>query len=103
MWLSQMPIPLRTRELCMLAVQDSENSVLKHVPDYFRDYELCLEAVKHDGLSLKYVPEHLQTEEMCFAAVKQDWLSMEFVLDKYKTFRLYMFALTGLEFCKRLN
>jgi hypothetical protein len=33
--------------------------------------EICLEAVKQDGLALIYVLE--QTEEICLLAVKQKW------------------------------
>ena len=34
-----------------------------------QSYELCLEAVKFNGLLLKYI--HKPTEEICFEAVKK--------------------------------
>ena len=32
--------------------------------------EICLEAVKREGLVLVYVPKNLKTQEICFEAVK---------------------------------
>jgi hypothetical protein len=45
--------------------------------------EMCLEAVKQEGLSLQYVKE--QTPKICIAAVKQDGHSLKFVKNQTDT------------------
>jgi hypothetical protein len=42
--------------------------------------EICLEAVKQNGLALEFVKE--QTPEICLEAVKQDGLALEFVKER---------------------
>ena len=41
--------------------------------------EMCLEAVREDGMELQYVPEQMKTYEMCLEAVKQDCKAIRFV------------------------
>jgi len=39
--------------------------------------ELCIEALKQDGMTLKYVKN--QTPEICMAAVKQDGYALKYI------------------------
>jgi len=39
------------------------------VPEGFRSYELCLEAMNVSGTALSSVPEQHQTEKMCIKAI----------------------------------
>ena len=47
-------------------------TIIKH-----QSPELCLAAVKQDGIALKYVKE--QTPEICLAAVKQNGFALKYV------------------------
>jgi hypothetical protein len=49
----------RTAEVCLEAVR-REGLALCHVPEERRTAELCLEAVRRDGRALCYVPEELK-------------------------------------------
>lgn len=51
--------------------------ILKHIED--KQYEA---AVKLDGLSLEYVNEDEQTEEICILAVKQNGLALDYVINQ---------------------
>ena len=42
--------------------------------------DMCMTAVKEDGIALKYVKK--QTPEICMAAVKQNGLALQYVKDK---------------------
>ena len=44
--------------------------------------EICLAAVRHDGMTLKYVRE--QTYEICLTAVGQNNCAFDYVSDTYK-------------------
>ena len=72
-----------TLEMAFAAVTRSRSALenmrlgdvyLSHIP------EVCLEAVKHDGLALKYV--HNKTPEVCLEAVKQDGWAFMYVEKK---------------------
>lgn len=65
-------------DICLEAVKYN-GVILRKVPKEFKGYELCFEAVKNDGLSLKFVPEELKDYNMCLTAVKNDGDSLKFV------------------------
>jgi hypothetical protein len=57
------------------------NIGLQSVPERFRDYNMCITAVKQYGYALKYVPTELpEYKDICMAAVKQDGTALVFVL-----------------------
>lgn len=63
------PPELISREMCYTAIVDRQLlhyvPPLKLVPDRFKDYELCLMAVREFAGSLEFVPEEHKTEELC--------------------------------------
>ena len=46
-----------------------EPELFYHIPDRFKDRELCDTAVRYDGSYLKYVPEAMKTRELCMKAI----------------------------------
>jgi hypothetical protein len=73
----------RTPEMCFVALH-YWGAALKWVPNKYKTYELCLDAVRHntpvdEGCSaLAFVPEELKTYELCLEAVRHDYLSSIF-------------------------
>ena len=56
-------------ELCLVAVKQ-EGLALEYVPINLKTAELCHEAVNQQyGMALRYVPENLKTVELCLKAV----------------------------------
>ena len=43
---------------------------------------LCLEAVKKNGIELQHVPENLQTDEVCRIAIADNWRALDYVHNK---------------------
>lgn len=58
---------------------------LRNIPDDMKTPELCLAAVKQDGMALEYVPDHLKTPELCLTAVRKHGLAYLVVPDRLKT------------------
>ncbi|WP_028372642.1 DUF4116 domain-containing protein [Legionella lansingensis] len=74
----------RDRQMCLEAVKQDGLS-LEDVPaDLKQDKEICLEAVKQNGLALDYVPQNLRDREICLAAIKQAKLASLYVPDDLK-------------------
>jgi hypothetical protein len=75
--LQHIPVPLRTPELCLAAVRQNGLAL-----EFVRNQtpRICLEAVQQYGLSLYFVRE--QTEEICMAAVLKDPNSIKWVSKK---------------------
>ena len=48
-----------------------EPALFYHIPDRFKDRELCETAVRYDGSYLKYVPEAMKTRELCMKAARR--------------------------------
>lgn len=48
-----------------------EPELFYHIPDRFKDRELCDTAVRYDGSYLKYIPEAMKTRELCMKAVRR--------------------------------
>lgn len=67
----------QTEEVCLRAVKQNGMS-LKDVK--YQNDEICLAAVKNNGLALQYVKN--QTEEICFEAVKENREALMYVKDK---------------------
>ncbi|MBQ3423162.1 MAG: DUF4116 domain-containing protein, partial [Romboutsia sp.] len=76
----------QTEELCLEAVR--RNGLLL---EYVREQtpKICLVAVKQNGYALKYVKE--QTEELCLAAVKKNPEALQYVNDKNSKICFYAF------------
>lgn len=63
--LSSVPITERTYDVYMAAVQMLGYNVFETIPEEFKDFRMCLEAVMRCGLCIKNVPFHKFTEEEC--------------------------------------
>ena len=57
---------------------------LNRVPEEWRDYGLCLDAVKAYGRALEDVPLAIRDRTMCMEAVRSKGSSLEFVPDRLK-------------------
>jgi len=81
--LSKIPENERTPEMCFVAIH-YWGAALEFVPDKYKTYELCLDAVRHnmpvdDGCSaLAFVPEEFKTHELCLEAIRHDTLTSIF-------------------------
>lgn len=89
--LGYVPKEYRTYELCLEAVKHYGLSLCM-VPQEYRDYELCLEAVKQYGFALIYVPEEIKDYNMCIKAVNENAFSLDNVPEKYKSYNLCLHA-----------
>ena len=63
-----------------LGMVQKDGMTLKNIAIEHQTPEICLAAVKQNGLALGYVEE--QTPEICMAAVKQNGLALEHVKDQ---------------------
>lgn len=61
---------------CLLAVKRNGFN-LKNVK--IKTYEVCLEAIKSEGLAIAFVDESMQTDELCLLAVKNDGRALQFI------------------------
>lgn len=67
--IKQFPEEYINRELCLLAMKRNGLG-LNEVPKRFMDYEICLEAVKQNGAALNDVPDRFLTKELCVLAME---------------------------------
>ncbi len=58
----------------------------------FECYELCLRAVKQNGLALQFINDKFKEEHLCFVAVYQNGLALQFVSDECKTYDICYIA-----------
>lgn len=93
--LRRVPMELRTREICLPALQltpvvlehfppslllpeiymqalDKFPAALKYFPDNMLDASLAREAVGKHGKALRYLPSHLITKELCYIGAAND-------------------------------
>lgn len=63
------PEKYRTYGICLQAVR-SNGTMLKYVPEKYKTYEICSLAVQFNGHALHYVPDEHKTQELCMRAVK---------------------------------
>jgi hypothetical protein len=54
------------------------------VPEYKKNYQICLKAVTQNGLALKYVPEDIKFNDICKEAVTKNGLALKYVPKKNK-------------------
>jgi len=81
--LAEIPENERTPEVCFVAIH-YWGAALEFVPNRYKTYELCLDAVRHnapvdEGCSaLAFVPEEFKTYELCLEAIKHDCITSIF-------------------------
>lgn len=71
---------------------------IKDIPMIYLTYELCMDALRNNGLQLRDIPEFYDRRfqelieaphsGLCFEAVKQNGLALEFVPSKYRTLQM---------------
>ncbi len=81
------PMELRTRDLCRLAVKRN-GLALKFVLDCRKTKRMCMDAVRGNGMSLEYVPACYMTNWTCLVAVQQNGMALEHVPEGMKTQRI---------------
>ena len=74
----------RTMEMCLAAVKKN-GLALNHVPKGLKTIEMCFIAVQNDGGALRYVPKKLKTIDNCLAAVQTHGYMLEYVPDELRT------------------
>ena len=96
-----MPEEIKTAEICMEAVK-SNGIALKYIPEEFRTTEIYKEAIKNNGTALEYVPEEIKTAEMCMEAVKSNGIALKYIPEEFRTTEIYKEAIknngTALEY-----
>ena len=76
--LHYVPKPLRTLDLCLLAVA-RDGGALRDVPQELLQHDICLTAVKNYWNALGDVPLSLRNREICDAAIAENGLALQFV------------------------
>jgi hypothetical protein len=89
--LSFLPMEMRTKERCFVAVNTSGRS-LRYVPMQFVDRALCLLAVERDFRSLESVPANYIDEKLCELALAQDITAIEYIPPSFQTPALHLIA-----------
>ena len=79
----------QTPELCLEAVKKN-GLALKHVDN--KTHEICLEAVKQNGMALKRVPRSIQTLPIAIAALKQNPECRKYLAVKFQKPEVYKAA-----------
>ena len=99
-----MPEKLCDKEICLEAIKQN-GLALEYVPKKICDREICLETVKQDGYALKYVPGKFCDREICLEAVKQNGNALEYVPKKFQDEEIYFEAIEKNEedFIGKLN
>jgi hypothetical protein len=68
-------LPDKYKEDMIKKYFNNTKEMIKYIPKEFRDYNLCLEAVKQNGMALEYVPIELRTPELCKLAIHNGLVS----------------------------
>ena len=97
--LAFVPDEYRTYELCLEAIKVNPNMNIDCVPDKHKTYELCFEVVKNSFLNriLSIIPDKHRTYELCLEAVKRSPINIQYVPFKHRTYEL---CLETLKQCK---
>lgn len=67
-----------------------EPELFYHIPDRFKDRELCDTAVRYDGSYLKYIPEAMKTRELCIKAIRRSPYAIAHLPVSMKTPETYL-------------
>jgi hypothetical protein len=83
-------------EICLEAVKNNGLALYFIPREYLQPYEIhlmCVYAVKNNGAALAYVPMHYRNKMICRLAVKNNALSLYNVPDRHKTWDICLDAL----------
>ncbi len=93
-WLKAVPPDKRTPELCMKAVREN-GLMLSEVPASIMSEEICLEAVKDAPQALALAPDGFRTHAVCLAAVGRQGNLLRFVPERLRTAEICMAAVAS--------
>ena len=79
------------QELSNLAYK-SYPRIFCEIPTEFKTYEMCIDALKHNGNNIKYIPDNQITDELLKIAIKEDVDSLRFIPKSMQTDELLDFA-----------
>jgi len=82
--LANMPEEFRTYGLCYQAVSQHGRN-LRYVPHDLRDIDMCERAVSDCGASLRDTPAHLRNAKLSLLAVRNDGTALEYVPGSRRT------------------
>lgn len=77
-----------TPEVCLFAVKEN-GLLLKRIPKKLHSKEICLEAVKENGLALKYVSRKIIDNTIWIAAIQSNGVSIKYVPEKLRSIKMY--------------
>jgi hypothetical protein len=73
----------------------ADGEALRDIPRKYRDYTMCLAAVKQQGSAIDAVPPELRDYDMYYAAVKHNGRVLSYVLEKAKELCDYKMCLAA--------
>lgn len=76
--LNDIPIELRSREVCTAALKKNILSI-EYIPVEVFNAELALSLVQENGSLLKYIPEEMRSEKICISALRSNASAIIFV------------------------
>jgi len=86
------PVSRRTEQVCLAAVRQN-GLALQYIDDEKITREIYLAAVRQNGLALKYVPEKMRTEQVYLAAVTQNGQALQYIPEEMRTLALCIIAI----------
>ena len=81
----------KTKKMYQLAVEQMKIH-LGEVPFDFLTYDMCVSAIKNNGLELQYVTPDIITYDLCVSAIKNNGLALRYVPDIYRTYEIQIMA-----------
>lgn len=86
-------IPLEYVDYSLCKTYISTKGKLENIPEQYKTYELCLDAISRDSHAIKDVPESIIDSKMCWVAVSKNYSSLKEVPRKFVTKELCLEAL----------
>lgn len=90
--LDSIPDKFKTYDLCLDAVNEHAYN-LGAVPDQLKDQKICMLAFEKERRALRYIPDKFKTYDICMKAVEDDGWTIEYIPDKLKTYDICLEAL----------
>ena len=72
----------------LLEMVQKDGTMLKYIDPYYRTKEMSIEAVKQNADALWFVRKDVLNYDICLEAVKKDGLALSIIPDEHKTYNL---------------
>lgn len=94
--LKSVPKELVDYKLCLTAVRSQPLiSYIKKTYPNLVDFNLYLEAVLHDGISIVHIPTDMLCKEICYAAVSNNGSSIQYIPLQHHSYELHRIAVSN--------